>query len=450
VSNLMSSNYSSIDTIHELPKKSKCLIEYIKSFYNSFFVPFFFLLIFQVYRTNFISFIKLMQILVRTPLVIIGRLINRFIWKKPRLTSYHIKGTIPSTTTQIFFTRSKLTGIDICMKLWPKRKLGDSSPKDPVRQLEELVEGFTFNRRFAPGVYLGIAPVSTQGEGAQKILRGGLIFKPSIDNLKPGEYVIVMRNVQKNWKLDYRLSLRRSNLRTRKGMRFLAREVARMHKQLESLPPVKTRPDLIALKLAFNIKRFGQGIQTFGDAAMEEKYDYICKVMNTAYNNYRSHFEQRCRDGYIKRCHGDLKTSNLWISPWKIFPRKLFALDCIDFNLDFCHIDTLSDIAMLAVDIQQVMSRSGENDTEELTIHFLEAYCREMRENDVCVQPILKYYMTEKAMVCSYVSILLDDSPELGERYFAIAHLLAKQLEQLLVPPDPVFHSEQGFAMLTN
>lgn len=445
MSDLIITNCSEKDTIPSFPKRSNFIMETFQSFHDGFLTPFFALLIFQVYRTNLFSFIKLPRIIIQVLLVIIERLIIRCIEGNRVLAPYYINETVESTTTQIFFAHSKLTGIEICMKVWPKRKVGNNELENPTAQLRNLLEGFRFNRRFGPGVYLGIAPVLRQGEGVQKILRGGLIFNPSINNLKPGEYVIVMRNIQKKWKLDYLLSLKRNNLRTRKGMKFLAKQVARLHKKLEPSPQEKSRHDVVASKLAFNMQRLGQAIQMPGNENMEEQFNYICRVITAAYSNYESYFEQRCRDGYIKRCHGDLKTTNLWITPRRILPRKLFALDCIDFNSDFCHIDTLSDLAMLAVNIQQVMRKSDENEAEELTKHFLEAYCQEMRENYVSIQPLLLYYMTEKAMVCSYVSILLDDSPELGGEYFAIAFLLAQQLEQLLVP---VFHPEQGLPML--
>lgn len=232
-------------------------------------------------------------------------------------------------------------------------------------------------------------------------------------------------------------------------MDFLAREVANMHRQLETLPQGNFYSDVVASKLAYNSMRLGQAVRSLGDPSVEERYAYICWVTNRAYEKFVSYFDWRSFGGHIKRCHGDLKATNLWVSPGGMLPRKLFALDCIDFNPDFCQIDTLSDIAMLAVSIQQVMTESGGSDGKELTLHFLEAYCQEMRESDACVQALLKYYMTEKAMVCSYVSILLDHSPELGKSYFAIAYQLAKQIEQLTDPANPKSSSEGALAMLT-
>lgn len=445
-----SANQSPNDSPSWLSLKSKPIKNYFRSTYKNLLVPFFFFSLFQVYRTNFISVLKLPIILVRIILIILVRAIYRLLWKNKELPSYQIKGKIESTTTQIFFARSKLTGLHICMKLWPKRQFGDGSLEDPAKQLANLVEGFAFNQRFAPGIYLGVAPVVISEEGPEKILRGGLIFKPGMHNLKPAEYVVVMRDVEKEWKLDYRLSSKRSYLRTRKGMAFLAKQVVAMHKQLEPSPEEKSDPTIIASKLSFNMKRLGQAIELYGDASMKEQYAYICNIMSKAHDNFTGYFDLRSRGEHIKRCHGDLKTTNLWVSPWKVLPRKLFALDCIDFYSDFCHIDTLSDIAMLAVDIQQVLSRLGRDDAENLRNHFLESYCEKMQEKDVFVQPLLKYYMTEKAMVCSYVSLLLDKSLDSGKSYFSIAFTLAQQLEHLLVPVIPGSTSTPEYALSTN
>ena len=45
---------------------------------------------------------------------------------------------------------------------------------------------------------------------------------------------------------------------------------------------------------------------------------------------------------------------------------------------------------------------------------FLISYLREMEQDHVDAWPLLRYYMTEKAMVCAYVSILYDGQPDLG------------------------------------
>jgi aminoglycoside phosphotransferase family enzyme len=144
--------------------------------------------------------------------------------------------------------------------------------------------------------------------------------------------------------------------------------------------------------------------------------------------------------------HGDLKTTNLWVEPEKPYfcglkklPRRLIALDCVDFNPEFCHIDTLSDVAMLTIDLEMYISNRlkihanwQEVEEAELAQHFLEYYQRVIQENSEKWKPLLEYYMTEKSMVCAYVSILYDERPVAGERYLEVTLNHAQRLQKLL------------------
>ena len=173
--------------------------------------------------------------------------------------------------------------------------------------------------------------------------------------------------------------------------------------------------------------------------------------MKWAVTDLAPYFQQRFDQGHIKRCHGDLKATNLWVYPKGIrFSRKkefpyfglkkyhqqLLALDCIDFNPEFCHIDTLSDIAMLAIDIEMhsLDKRYVAEDMDYgqgFAYYFLNSYLRDYGQ-DEDAWPLLQYYMTEKAMVCAYVSILYDGLPALGEKYLDIASVYVRQLHGFL------------------
>ena len=180
-----------------------------------------------------------------------------------------------------------------------------------------------------------------------------------------------------------------------------------------------------------------------------EKYRWISHLMAQACESYTHYFEQRHKGNYIKRCHGDLKATNLWICPKKSYffgltksPQQLIALDCVDFNPDFCHIDTLSDVAMLAIDLEMHLSDCSDQDMnthcgQKLPKHFLFTYLRAAQENSEVAWPLLEYYMTEKAMVCAYVSILYDKLPDHGEKYLNIALIHAQRLKKMLKQPDP-------------
>ena len=255
-----------------------------------------------------------------------------------------------------------------------------------------------------------------------------------------------MRRLNQHWRLDYQLG--QSKLAKRVRIDFLAREVARMHRQLEKSPGNYGTQDGILSKLNLNCEFFLEALgKLSNDYDNPKKYGWIANLMAQACSAYAELFGRRYQNGHIKRCHGDLKATNLWIRPaqtiflgLKKYPQQLLALDCIDFNPEFCHIDTLSDVAMLAIDIEMhTMEKRHEAANMDygqgFANYFLDAYLRDY-DQDVDAWPLLQYYMTEKAMVCAYVSILYDSLPALGEKYLDIAHVHAQQLRMLVQSID--------------
>lgn len=363
--------------------------------------------------------------------------------------SYPIKGQIVSPATRVIYTHSMRTHRQICLKVWVPCKNEVYDTKDMTRCTSYLVEGLEFNRRFAQNVYLGIAPVKLDKNTVQ---RGRLIRNPKKHKLKPGElYALVMIRLHEDWRLDHQLTPEK--LGTEKGVEFLAREVARMHKTLGISPEDMGKPESILSKLTFNMELFNAALRQLAThpafihtdiKADLEKYREMSTLMSRASKNCVRYFQRRYENGRIKRCHGDLKASNLWVRPRKfcMFQEaepELLALDCVDFNPEFCHIDTLSDIAMLAVDIEMRLTRSSGKSANsfsgyKLTRHFLNTYLRAVGENGKEVRPLLEYYMTEKAMVCAYMSILYDDLPSLGLKYLDVALTHAQRLAKMVLP----------------
>jgi|GEM_PF-1412021 len=358
---------------------------------------------------------------------------------------YPIEDEILSTTTWVIFTRRKHIKQQICLKPWQFNNEMVCNPKLVKRRMEYLLEGLEFNRRFAPGVYLGVAPVEPSKK-PKKILRRKLIKQPDESKLKNGvDYALVMRRLEDMYRLDQQIY----NQKFVKiaDMQFLAKEVARMHKRLDNSPEDRGTLATISSKLEINRQLFEECLsQLTQDQSYIEKHLWISSLMVRAYETYRELFQQRYVEHHIKRCHGDLKTTNLWIEPerygffgLKKHPQRLIALDCVDFNPNFCHIDTLSDIAMLTIDLEMYISNwfkmySNRQEGEELELaqYFLAYYLREMQEDNGKWNPLLEYYMTEKSMICAYVSTLYDERPVAGERYLKVALTHAEKLQNLL------------------
>jgi hypothetical protein len=66
-------------------------------------------------------------------------------------------------------------------------------------------------------------------------------------------------------------------------------------------------------------------------------------------------------------------------------------------------------------------SNGQEKEGESLTTFFLDCYLREMHEDKDKWDPLLEYYITEKSMVCVFVSILYDEQLLIGKKYLEVA-----------------------------
>lgn len=371
-------------------------------------------------------------VVVAFPLFYFLRFLQRYLSDNPY---YPFKYEILQTTTRVIFTRSKRSGQEICLKFWRRDKDEVCDERLIVRSDEYLIEGLEFNKKFAPHIYLGIATVTVSADN-KHIQRGPLIEHPAKERLMSDErYALVMRTLKKGQRLDCQLIRRKVNVD------FLAQEVAQMHRCLELGSDIYGRPDRIAKKLSLNNDLFLDALSELFRSGYKN-YVWIVDCLEKACDLYSSLFETRYAEHRIKRCHGDLKAANLWVRPACMFSfrAKLLALDCIDFKPEFCLIDTLSDVAMLVIDLERLYpERAG---------RFLERYLAEMHEDSVLVKPLLEYYLTEKAVVCSYVSILFDDHQEkLGKAYLHIASSHARKLQilvdnaRLVQTKQPVYSS---------
>jgi aminoglycoside phosphotransferase family enzyme len=351
-----------------------------------------------------------------------------------KVTTCSIEGQIASKATRVIYTHSNVSGTlqALCLKIWQpwKDKLYDT--EDIKKCTEYLLEGWEVNQRFAQNVYLGLAPVLDLSE---HIIRcGPLIEVPEKSNLAENvQYVLVMKRLDDDWQLSRQLQPAR--LGTEEGMEFLAKEAARMHKELVESPLNMGTSESIYKKLRLNLTLFDEALRSLVRRhVLIDKYRCISNILIKVWKGLAQRFQERHDGRYTKRCHGDLKATNLWVRPGEDdLAQHLLATDCIDFNPEFCHIDTLSDIAMLAADIEMHLRHFlKERLAKKLTWHFLETYLLLVQEDMVLTRPLLEYYITEKSVVCAFMSILYDDNIALSKRYLDVAYTHMLELTKLL------------------
>jgi aminoglycoside phosphotransferase family enzyme len=344
----------------------------------------------------------------------------------PLIRPESVISRIVSPTTQVVFTESRLAERSICVKIWQRQRI----KKDIREHIPYLLEGFIYNQRFAPRVYLGIMYFEKLSEDTQTFLPGRLALVPRKSKLAKGRYAYLMKTLPIDWRLDSRLYSAKEHLATNEGMKLLAREVADLHRRAGISFTKSGLPVSLAEKLKFNQHFFAQILEKLSQDGIDiHAYNYIGSVMEIAVRDLELDFQRRLDQRRIKRCHGDLKLTNIfWPTSERGPQQHLLAIDCIDFNPDFCNIDTLSDVAMLIIDLQMHLTLKD----SYLVDVFIATYLQEMAEDAVSIKRVLKYYSTEKAIVCANVSILLDSDPERGIKYLSLALLQATELQRML------------------
>lgn len=375
--------------------------------------------------------------------------------------TYVVERCIPSSASKVFFVHDE-TGQQFCVKMW--------IPCDDIiyktvelnTRIDFLLEGWNFSLDFngehARRVYQGLAPIELIKEGhAEYVKLGNLLTGTHLQkkDLEEGkEYALIMVCLNEHWQLNDLLS---STFRDERAMKFLARELCWMHNAQGSLPLKEKilrlgRMGGLYKKLELNKQLFRNAL-TSHCPSEERHYRFISRSMGRAYRVCRKYFLQRYSQGSVKRCHGDLKATNLWICPsleevpTSASEKRLLALDCVDFKPEFCYIDTLSDIATLAVDIELYIGHFPTENVQrgrDLAYYFLEMYLNDAREHQEFVWLLLEYYMTEKAMIGAYICISYEEKFITGKHYLALAEAHAKTLRSLLAQEQHHLNAWKG------
>lgn len=342
--------------------------------------------------------------------------------KEPNVEGkYLIYKRYESSATSVLFLQSEQgKKCFFCAKTWLPctNEVYYTNTLDKRRQY--TIEGLAYNRQFAHNIYLGIAPIIQQDN--KTITLGKLIKHPNSTNIDlSAEYVTIMKELKQSSRLD--LQLQRRNAETNVELQRLAIQIARMHEGLTT--PLQNQNILEATKKKWHLNQ-----QCLHRAIKKSFPPFLGIFLYLIFYLSMSFMHKTCgkdiqqRQGKVKRCHGDLKTNNIWV-----VGKQFNALDCVDFQPDFCNIDTLSDVAMLAMDLEVQLSQQpnlSKREVRSLLKNFIEVYLNAMEENNTLSRLLLEYYVTEKAIVCAYMCILFDSEfdanlLEQGKKYLKTA-----------------------------
>ena len=319
------------------------------------------------------------------------------------------------------------------------------SLKTPFNRQASLIEGLCWNRVFTQNIHLGLARYCDWKQAKSEIGIGTIVVNPIQNKLDSNaEYVLVMRKLPKNNRLD--CLLKDKNPNTRQDYEpNLTQFLLHIHTS-QLFPVVSSGEDSwgsitqLRNKLIHNFETVEQPVVTDTSILQTDQYSSLlstCKALRKTlvpifcHPRYQNYFKERVERQQIKRCHGDLKARNIWIMPvsssYSEFSGGVNVLDAVDFNPDYCNIDTLSDFAMLVADIY------ARTNSQDIVNRMTTNYLYRTYQEDEASRFVLHYYLIEKAFVGAYVSILYDGSRKLGWTYLNKTKRYLEELKRLMI-----------------
>jgi aminoglycoside phosphotransferase family enzyme/predicted kinase len=289
------------------------------------------------------------------------------------------------------------------------------------------------NRRLAPDVYLGVAPlVRMDGD-----LRLGPALPPGEEpdpgSSPPGgagtvvEYVVKMRRLPEDATLRQRLhggELEEGDLAS------VARRIARFHREAASGPEISAfgRWDVVAGNAMEN---FDQTVDHVGQTVSGPVHDRLRRLTRRRLEEIRPLVADRAERDVPRDTHGDLHLDHVYLFPDREPPDDLVVLDCIEFNERFRYGDPVSDVGFLVMDL----AFEGRRDLADA---FADAWVRASGDDEG--RRLLPFYTAYRAAVRGKVEgMAASDEAVPGEerrtaRQKARAHWLLALGE--LAPPD--------------
>jgi aminoglycoside phosphotransferase family enzyme/predicted kinase len=258
-------------------------------------------------------------------------------------------------------------------------------------------------RRLAPDVYEGVGAF-TYPDGRR-------------------EPVVVMRRLDPERCLS--ALIRSEDPAAALQVEWIARRLAAFHAGASRSAEVDTACTVRAVD-----KLWGNNMSELRDVSSSildpEDLDRIERLARRYLSGRSDLFDRRIRSGRAVDGHGDLLADDIFCLDDG--PRML---DCLEFEASLRHVDTLSDAASLAMDLERLGRR-------DLSVAFLDCYREAAVDN--WPESLAHFYIAYRATVRAKVACLraatgIDDAPGEARRLtdLALAHLGAASVRLVLV-----------------
>lgn len=271
-------------------------------------------------------------------------------------------------------------------------------------------EEIRLNRPWAPHIYLGVVAI-TETDGRISMEGDGT----------PIEYAVKMRRFDQDLRLDRQLLLGKLTVA---DMRDLAQAVAARHAAAAVI-----ESGLRERVLSMTVSQMRDNFAALKGHLDEDMLASLEHWTESHLDLFNDLLARRFDEGFVRDCHGDLHLANL-----VRLPDGIKTFDCIEFNEDLRRIDTICDIAFLAMDLVAKGRR-------ELAAHFLNRYLECCGDYDGVA--LLDLYFVYRCLVRAKVAVIGSRESSLendrlrniadADRYCRIALRQTRKADPLLV-----------------
>ncbi len=187
------------------------------------------------------------------------------------------------------------------------------------------------NNRFSTGVYLGVVPVRRKKNEISIDGQDGKII----------DYAVKMKRLKESSQMHLMLEKKQVN---RKHIQALASLIRGFHSRAEVIR-TPFRPN------AFS-SRFNDLLSVTGFVKLvlgppwSKTIKKAIRHSDQFLKRHQDLFVQRIDKGFIRDCHGDLHSRNIFLY------RRPILFDCLEFNDEFRQMDVLDEIAFFCMDLE--------------------------------------------------------------------------------------------------
>ncbi len=270
-------------------------------------------------------------------------------------------------------------------------------------------EEFRLNQTLSPDIYLAVLPLVVR-RGQVRLGGSGRVI----------DYCLAMKELPQEWIMTEQLA--RGRVRY-EHIDQIARSIAEFHSRAERGPQVAQYGSSEIIKLNWD-ENFAQTLEFRGKTITYRQFDEIKRAVDRFVSEHRGFFRRRREAGFVRRCHGDLHSKNIFVDD------RVYIFDCIEFNPRFSCSDVAAEIAFMVMDLEY----AGRKD---LASYFVERYL--VYTKDTGLLRLLDFYKCYRAYVRGKVTSFNLNDPGISadqkeqarktaRRYFELSHRYAQAL----------------------